>query len=83
MSERAHIRSEWRQGAGDALLAENAALTERLRRLAPVLAGMVHDLAQARRENAALKRENVRLQALVAGSAHRVGHARAGRIRTR
>ena len=65
----------------DSLLAENAALTERLRRLGPVLAGMARDLAEARRENSALKRENLRLQALVAGSARKPGHARAGRAR--
>lgn len=53
-------------GADARLIAENSALTERLHKLAPVLTGMVHDLAAARRENAALRRENLRLKAQIA-----------------
>jgi hypothetical protein len=47
------------------LVAENDALARRVQRLAPVLASMARDLAEARRENAILKRENRRLRAHV------------------
>lgn len=51
------------------LLAENAALGERLQRLSPVLAGLARDLAAARREAAALRRENAHLSEHVRRSA--------------
>jgi hypothetical protein len=47
------------------LFAENVALGERLRRIAPVVASMASDLAATRREAAALRRENARLRAHV------------------
>jgi hypothetical protein len=46
-------------------MAENELLAERIRRLAPALTEMVHDLAEARRQNAALRRENLRLRDLL------------------
>ena len=51
------------------MVAENAALAARLRRLGPALSSMACDLARARRENAALRRENLRLQMLLGGPA--------------
>jgi hypothetical protein len=53
----------WGDGSDGRLLAENAELTDRLRRMGPALANIAHELARARRENAALKRENLRLEA--------------------
>ena len=47
------------------LVAENAELVGRAKRLSPVLVGMAQDLAVARRESAALKRENRRLRSRV------------------
>lgn len=69
-------------GAEARVVADNEALAERLRRLAPVLTSMVHELAAVRRENAALRRENLRLQALLAGPAG-VVDARADRVESR
>jgi uncharacterized membrane protein YccC len=45
------------------LLAENTDMAERLRRLAPALAGLARELAQTRRACAALERENAQLKA--------------------
>ena len=47
------------------LLAENALLRERLRRLSPVLPAMAADLAATRREANKLRHENARLLAHV------------------
>jgi hypothetical protein len=49
----------------DGLIAENAELADRLRRLGPAFSSMAQDLARARRENAALRRENLRLKMLL------------------
>ncbi len=51
--------------SGSLLLAENAELLARLRRLGPAMTSMAHDLASARRQNAALRRENLRLRTLI------------------
>ena len=64
-------------GGGSRLVAENAALAARLRRLGPALSSMACDLARARRENAALRRENLRLQMLLGGAARDRKGARA------
>jgi hypothetical protein len=60
------VGGSWGDVSDGRLLAENAELADRLRRMGPALANMAHELARARRENAALKRENLRLQALLA-----------------
>jgi len=75
-SDGPHLWAKWRESDEAQLSAENAALAERLQRLAPALTGMVHDLAALRRENAALKRENLRLRALLAQSPADLGDAR-------
>lgn len=64
-------------GGGDGrLLAENAELSERLRRLAPALSAMARDLGHTRRENANLKRENLQLRELLRESAARLESTR-------
>jgi hypothetical protein len=47
------------------LLADNAHMAARLRRLGLALAEMAHELACARRENASLRSENARLSDLL------------------
>ena len=71
MSVRAGVDGDGGWGDDGRLVAENAELADRLRRLAPALSDMAHDLARARRENIALRRENLRLQALLVESRDR------------
>ena len=67
MSDWANVTDEgWERSR---LVAGNAELADRLRRLGPALSSMACDLARARRENAALRRENLRLQVLLGGPA--------------
>ena len=78
ISGRADLGGEigWSDGR---LIAENAELANRIRRLGPALASMAGDLARARRENAALKRENLRLQAQLVESGRSRCDTRGGR----
>jgi hypothetical protein len=55
-------------GVAVRLAAENDQLASRLRRLAPLLACLVADLAASRRENARLLRESATLRAQARGS---------------